>query len=517
MAIDAWPSALSSGVVVPQLEGGGRAGGGSSGDLPPAVSATTAGPHWTAHVSQLPLLGSAAIAAARALEGRLDGGAAPVMINICTAGISPQVKDGATIAAELAGNAAAGSDTLVVSFTAGDHLALRGGEFLNLVHDDPAGRRLYAVAEILGGTFDQPLVKISPPLRGDAPIGSTVHFKDVVCPMRLDGDLDLTIESGRFGAFDAPFTEWFEDGYMVQPSAGAFPVKFMRIRALGTHDGDVYFSPAQVAFYDDFDGAALVGDHISSTLRNGTDVDDAFDGIAITGPDVDGVGGWVGLRFATPQPRPKEIYLASQFEVKYGRMPTAFVYEEGVSDPADPENPLAAAWTPVKYFNNVPDWYGDEGRFYPIASTASLTWDADDTWRKQRIRCLQAQNGGNTFGLHTFKLRATPGGATASERLIGWFVGSGALASLEDGTFTTICEVLISDPAVGGWFGKDAGKTPIARYQEVYMASEFFNAGIAPKTFVHEGTNFAGDWVELGRRTNELTWAGDEGRTYSLT
>lgn len=516
MTIDAWPSALSSGMVVPQLEGGGRSGGGAAGGLPAATGASTSGPHWTAQVSELPLLSGEEISAARALEGRLDGGASPVLINICTSGISPQVQGGATIAAELGDNAAAGGDAIVISFTGGDHHPLRGGEFLNLVHDEPAGRRLYMITEILGGTVNQPLVRITPQLRADALTGATVHFRDLVCPMRLADGFEMMVDLGRFSAIEAGFTEWFEDGNVIQPSAGAFPVRFMRVRSLHTHDGDVYFSPASFALYDEFDGTALVGDRISSSLYNGTDLDTAFDGSSITGPDLDGAGGWIGFRFATPTARPKEIFLGSQFETKYEQMPSEFVYEEGVADPADPDNPEAAAWTIVKTFPAAPHWYGDEGRYYAIASTAALTWEADDTWRKQRIRCLQAQGGGNTFGLHTFKLRATSGGATASENLVGWIVGAGALFNLEDGLFGTICEVLISAPAVGGWFGKDAGKTPIARYEEVYMASEFFNAAIAPRTFVLEGTNFAGDWVELKRRTNEPTWAGDEGRTYDL-
>jgi hypothetical protein len=210
MSFDSWPSALPCGQVDFALAGGVRGGGDQPSGLPGALDGQTQGPFWRARVSQLPLLTAARIAAARALEGRLDGGAAPVLISVCVGDLKPQRVSGSPAAgATLTVDAAAGATTLHLSMS-GDYLPLRGGEWLGYTHADPVFQRGYVVATIDGGTDAAPIVTISPPLRAAIASGQSLTLDNVKVPMRLTGDMDLTVEQGRFAGLDASFEEWFE-------------------------------------------------------------------------------------------------------------------------------------------------------------------------------------------------------------------------------------------------------------------------------------------------------------------
>lgn len=207
MTIAAWPSELPCGLVDFTLQGGARSAGANS-LLPAAIGASFGGPHWIASVSQLPLRTPAQIAAARALEGRLDGGASPILINVCVGSFSPALSSSPAMACALTADALAGATTLHIAFT-GSRVALRGGEYLN-VDDDDVDKRLHMVTEITGGTDAAPIVKITPPLRVALSNGDPVYFDNLVCPMRLVDGLDLPITLGRFSGIEMSLEEWFD-------------------------------------------------------------------------------------------------------------------------------------------------------------------------------------------------------------------------------------------------------------------------------------------------------------------
>lgn len=210
MSFEAWPDALPCGQVDFSLSGGTRSGGQPAGDVPAAIDGETFGPFWRARVAQLPLLSAVQIAAARALEGRLDGGAAPVLINVCLGDMKPQVLGGAAAVATLTADAAAGATSLQLALS-GAYLPLRGGEWLGYVHADPVGERGYMIAEISGGTEAAPIVKITPPLRAAIASGQALSFSDVKVPMHLVDGFDMTVDLGRFSGVEATFEEWFEE------------------------------------------------------------------------------------------------------------------------------------------------------------------------------------------------------------------------------------------------------------------------------------------------------------------
>lgn len=213
MTIATWPSELSCGVADFELVGGGRSGGPGAGGLPAAIAGAPGGPHWVAKVSQLPLFTEAEIAAARALEGRLDGGARPVMINVCIGGLSPQIPGGSAMSAALTAGALAGATSLQLALT-GSHYPLVGGEMLN-VEDDEVDRRLHVITEVTGGTVNAPIVTIDPPLRAALSNAAPVHFTNLSCPMRLAEGLDLAVSLQRFSAIEATFEEWFEPAIVL--------------------------------------------------------------------------------------------------------------------------------------------------------------------------------------------------------------------------------------------------------------------------------------------------------------
>lgn len=205
MSIDPWPAEISHGVPNFDLIGGERSGGGFAG-LPAAGGPSPSGPHWRCTIDRLPLHRPEQLAAGRALQSRLQGGAAPVLIPACVGGLSPQIPGGSAMTATLAADAAAGASSLQITF-AGSHYPIRGGETFSASHaDDAADLRMYRIAQPQGGGVYQ----ILPPLRASLTAGAALDFLTPSCPMHLVDGWDLPVELGRFSSAEGTFEEWFD-------------------------------------------------------------------------------------------------------------------------------------------------------------------------------------------------------------------------------------------------------------------------------------------------------------------
>lgn len=215
--VDAWPTEVPHGAVEFEQIGGARTGG-AFGGLSPATGESSGGPHWRATITRARLRTAAQINAARALEGRLDGGAGVVLVPTCDRHLAPQDPAGAPMLAEFAGPRAADEREIVVNLSGG-YKPLLGGEHFSVEHGGDVGRRLYRIDEVTGGTVGGPELLISPALRAAVDVDTVIDFLSPSCPMRLEGGFDLAVVDGRFVDLEATFVEHFEES-PANPPAG---------------------------------------------------------------------------------------------------------------------------------------------------------------------------------------------------------------------------------------------------------------------------------------------------------
>lgn len=104
--------------------------------------------------------------------------------------------------------AALGATALSFAYTAPK--ALLGGEHFS-IHHATWGWRLYRVSRVVsGGTVGSAVstsVEVRPPLREAIAASTPLNFESPRCLMRVDGDVDCTVEQLRFGNASARFVE----------------------------------------------------------------------------------------------------------------------------------------------------------------------------------------------------------------------------------------------------------------------------------------------------------------------
>lgn len=187
--------------------------------------ATDGGGRWFFEITEPYLDDPSTGKAWRALSAYLDGGARPVIVDICDCRYQPS--DGSALVPHSDGTPFS-DDSLYESGGAGTTItaaaALRatsiqldmselaepliGGERFTIDH--PTYRaRLYQIAEVDGST-----VTIRPPLREAVTAGTLISFKQR-CVMRLDGDMRSPTTLGFMESPGARFVEHFPgpDGY----------------------------------------------------------------------------------------------------------------------------------------------------------------------------------------------------------------------------------------------------------------------------------------------------------------
>lgn len=207
------------------------AGQTASGVIP--LARTDGGGIWKATLSDVPLVTADHVRAWRAFTAICEGGAMPVIVEMCDKRIAPlPIVNGkrlttasvphsddaphdddapydSTIISAIVGNGnLRATSILVIPTTPGS--TLRGGEYFSIDHGDPLSHRLYRIATVTP-TIDGPLCEIRPPLRAAVGGGTPAEFDHPKCVMRLatPDAMDLTLELRKFGKPSASFLEAF--------------------------------------------------------------------------------------------------------------------------------------------------------------------------------------------------------------------------------------------------------------------------------------------------------------------
>ena len=213
------------------LRGVAKTGGASIAGIVQAVRVDGGG-YWGAELREISLQRADQIRAWRAWEVLLDGGAQPVVLEMCDPRQRPDVIIGGVAAkahkvkhsdgtpfsdgkgyasvpidALTAASATLRATTLDLTIP---NVSLRGGEHFSIEHATKS-HRLYRVrtVEDLGGGVQR--ITFRPPLREATPSGTRVEFNNPRCVMRvIDGDqMPLEIEEFRRATANVIFIEHF--------------------------------------------------------------------------------------------------------------------------------------------------------------------------------------------------------------------------------------------------------------------------------------------------------------------
>jgi hypothetical protein len=211
-------------------------GGGQTSDFDAQpLAATSAGGHWEAKLSNIPLISADHVRTWRALEAILDNGATPIVVPMCDRRYMPAPLVGGVplysepgrphaqaaklfasgvgyyapvVIASLESAAILRATSLTIALDVGS--ALRGGEHFSIEHAT-LGWRLYRVGQVVNNGDDTYDVTIRPPLREATAAGQRVEFDRPRCVMRLakPGAMSLMLTMRRHGTPSVSFTETF--------------------------------------------------------------------------------------------------------------------------------------------------------------------------------------------------------------------------------------------------------------------------------------------------------------------
>jgi len=213
------------------LRGAAKTGGASIAGIVQAVRVDGGG-YWVAELREIRLASADQLRAWRAWEVILDGGATPVVVEMCDPRQRPDVVIGGVeakahtvphsddmtfsdsapyasvpIAAMVHAPAALRATTLDIVI---QNVTLRGGEHFSIQHP-VRSHRLYRVrtAEDIGGGVSR--ITLRPPLREAVAAGEPAEFNSPRCVMRvLDGDqMPIDIEEFRRATANVVFLEHF--------------------------------------------------------------------------------------------------------------------------------------------------------------------------------------------------------------------------------------------------------------------------------------------------------------------
>lgn len=163
----------------------------------------------------------------RQLAAAADNGATPILVPLAdrlhqpltpelttpdTFGLSVWVDDATAWAADqvtaaLTADAALRATQIHFDFDA--PVALVGGEHFSILHE-AWGWRLYRIRRVISGglgTGDATVCEIRPPLREASATDTALNFDSPRCTMRVEGDMDATVEMLKFGKGSATFAE----------------------------------------------------------------------------------------------------------------------------------------------------------------------------------------------------------------------------------------------------------------------------------------------------------------------
>lgn len=226
-----WPAPLlyaetvDWGLTGAVITGGTTLGGASQ------VGFASGGPFWRLKLDGLVIADRTALLAARAIQAAMDGGATPIVVGPCDCWFAPfsvgasgssvphsdemPFSDGglyysSSISATVGAAASLRAASLTLAITGGS--AVGGGEHFSIDHPT-AGRRMYRIIAVTGGTDEAPIVSIRPLLREAVAASEVVDFDKPSCLMRLSDPegFPLPIQHGIFAETSASFVEWAGD------------------------------------------------------------------------------------------------------------------------------------------------------------------------------------------------------------------------------------------------------------------------------------------------------------------
>lgn len=223
-----------------EIAGGTRSGGRALSGLMPSMRLDGGG-YWTAALSDVRVNQTAQVLCWRALTARLDGGAAPFVMEmreprfppwptvsgeVVTEQYQSTNSDGSScsdgtgyvsdaILASLVEAAPLRSTTIKVAIASG--APLQGGEHLSIQHDT-FSHRLYRVGRVTVDGDGNSLVGIRPPLREATAAGTRVEFDYPKCIMKLatQNAMDLPLELRFFGKASPKLVEDFPPFDLVE-------------------------------------------------------------------------------------------------------------------------------------------------------------------------------------------------------------------------------------------------------------------------------------------------------------
>lgn len=205
-----WPRELIAARVVGwKLTTPAQEAGASLAGVPQQVF-LSGGPYWELTISGLIIRGTAAIKAARALQGALGNGERPILIRPCDCRQVP-VEAGLEIADDPIEASITAADLRAVGVTidiaAGLDVSRLVGSHFSAINPT-WGERMHRIIRRRGGTDDAPEVDLRPGLREAISVETALNFNTPGCLMRLNGRFALEpIIKGRLYTGSATFCE----------------------------------------------------------------------------------------------------------------------------------------------------------------------------------------------------------------------------------------------------------------------------------------------------------------------
>lgn len=194
------------------------------------ITSIDGGGFWTCAMGSVQVSTPSHVRAWRAISGRMDGGATPIVLTNRDEIVAPwptagtytayqaahdddaSFSDGSVyVSNQIVASVYSGADlratSLTLQFTAG--AALQGGEYFSIEHQT-FSHRLYRVVSV-DTSGSNPVVTIRPPLREAVTAGTVVDFDNPKCVMRLatPDAMDLMLERRIFGQVDVRWVEAF--------------------------------------------------------------------------------------------------------------------------------------------------------------------------------------------------------------------------------------------------------------------------------------------------------------------
>lgn len=217
---------FNPGTIKPGLIGAQQAGGRSLSGIVQNADLSGGG-YWTVEFGEIALLGRAKVLAWRRLAAALAGGGTSVDVPLADRRHQP-------IAAAYTGTDTYGLNTYeddafwlpgageqISVFSFGGGLArdttisfitattLLGGEHFTMQDNTNFTYRLHRITRIISHVGNDYVAEIRPPLRVNSYFGQPMNFDSPRCTMRLDGDMEATLEMLRFGKASVRFLEDF--------------------------------------------------------------------------------------------------------------------------------------------------------------------------------------------------------------------------------------------------------------------------------------------------------------------